>query len=89
MPSADRRPRGGLRNDLQRAPVAPSHRFGAIADRRSLWDVESHARLPFSFPMLVQPSVETMHAHDDDAGLAAVAEAIPATRPLIDGLRAS
>jgi predicted metal-dependent enzyme (double-stranded beta helix superfamily) len=59
--------------------------FSAIQDRRSLWDTDNHERLPFSFPTLVAQSVKTMKRSGNRAGLEAVAEAIPAVRPMIDG----
>ncbi len=58
--------------------------FEAIEERRSLWDTESHERMAFSFPTLVAQSVKRMKKSGNRAGLEAVAEAIPATRPLID-----
>ena len=58
--------------------------FSAIQERRSLWDIESHERLDFSFPSLVAQSVKTMKKNGNRAGLEAVAEAIPAVRPMID-----
>ena len=57
--------------------------FGAISDRRSLWDAETHERVAFSFPKLVEQSVKTMKRSNNREGLEAVAEAIPAARALI------
>jgi predicted metal-dependent enzyme (double-stranded beta helix superfamily) len=60
--------------------------FREIADERSLWDAESHDRMAFSFPALVQQSIKTMHAAGNRPGLEAVAEAIPAVRPVVEAL---
>lgn len=58
--------------------------FKALNDDRSLWDVESHDEQAFSFPELLNQSVKIMKAHGNRDGLEAVAQAIPATRSLID-----
>ncbi len=58
--------------------------FSAISDQRSLWDSDDHERLPFSFPTLVAQSIKSMKKNGNRAGLEAVAEAIPAVRPMID-----
>ena len=58
--------------------------FNAVMDERSLWDAESHAETSFNFQELLRQSIRTMKGHNNRVGLEAVAEAIPATRPLID-----
>lgn len=58
--------------------------FTAVMDERSLWDVETHSETSFNFQELLRQSVKTMQAHENTVGLEAVAEAIPATRALID-----
>lgn len=61
--------------------------FGAIAERRSLWSWEGHERRPFSFPALLGESATAMHRSGNREGLAALAEAMPASRALIDTLK--
>lgn len=58
--------------------------FHAVMDERSLWDAEDHSETPFSFQDLLRQSIKKMKADRNRVGLDAVAEAIPATRPLID-----
>lgn len=58
--------------------------FNAVMDERSLWDSDSHAETSFSFAELLRQSVKTMKSQGNRTGLEAVAEAIPATRKLID-----
>lgn len=60
--------------------------FGALTDRRSLWSWEDHERRPFSFPALLGESANAMHRSGNRAGLDALAEAMPASRALIDTL---
>ncbi|MCO4748085.1 MAG: hypothetical protein KC912_25045 [Proteobacteria bacterium] len=60
--------------------------FGAIQDERSLWDEDSHAELGFSFPALVQQSVKAMKKSDNNAGLTALVQAIPAAKAAVDAL---
>ena len=59
--------------------------FGAVMDQRSLWDADDHQEKAFSFPELINESIKTMKAHRNQIGLEAMAKAIPATRPLIEG----
>lgn len=58
--------------------------FGALMDERSLWDTDDHAEKAFNFQELLKQSIKTMKGHKNRIGLEAVAEAIPATRALID-----
>jgi predicted metal-dependent enzyme (double-stranded beta helix superfamily) len=60
--------------------------FGALMDARSLWSDDDHQQTPFSFPALLQESVKAMKRADNDAGLKALVNAIPATKPLVDAL---
>lgn len=60
--------------------------FGALMDKRSLWGWDDHQEKPFSFPDLVRESVSAMHLSGNRDGLAALAMAIPAAKPLIDAL---
>lgn len=59
--------------------------FGAVMDQRSLWDADDHKEKAFSFEELISQSIKTMKANHNRIGLEAVAKAIPATRPLIEG----
>jgi predicted metal-dependent enzyme (double-stranded beta helix superfamily) len=59
--------------------------FAAVMDERSLWDSDDHQEKVFSFQELISQSIKTMKAHHNQVGLEAVAKAIPATRPLIEG----
>jgi len=59
--------------------------FSAVMDQRSLWDSDDHKEKEFSFHELISQSIKTMKAHHNQVGLEAVAKAIPATRPLIEG----
>lgn len=57
--------------------------FGAVADKRSLWSYDDHQRQRFSFPSLLRESLRTMQLNDNDAGVEAVLEAIPAARGMV------
>jgi len=54
-------------------------------EKRSLWSANGHREQAFSFAALVGVSVRTMKQSPDDKGLEALAGAIPAARPLIEG----
>lgn len=58
--------------------------FGAVMDERSLWSSDGHAETKFSFPELIAESVVAMKQSDNRVGLEALAEAIPAVRPLVE-----
>lgn len=58
--------------------------FPELADKRSLWAWSDHAELPFSFPDLLKQSVAVMKGTGNDAGLIALAEAIPTAKAMID-----
>jgi len=58
--------------------------FNAVMDERSLWDAETHVETSFDFQELLRQSIKAMKAQQNQVGLEAVAEAIPATRALID-----
>ena len=58
--------------------------FSAIMERRSLWTWDGHERTPFSFELLVRESVTAMKRDGNTVGLQAIAEAIPAVRPMIE-----
>ncbi len=58
--------------------------FGALMDKRSLWSANGHEEQPFTFEALVGESVRTMKQSRNQRGLEALAEAIPAARPMID-----
>lgn len=60
--------------------------FGAIMGDRSLWSIDAHEEIPFSFEALMKESIQTMKRDDNEAGLRAVAKAIPATAPMIEPL---
>ncbi len=60
--------------------------FGAIMGDRSLWSIDAHEEIPFSFEALLKESIKTMKRDENEAGLRAVAEAIPATAPMIKPL---
>lgn len=62
--------------------------FRAISGERSLYDANDHHAIPFSFPDLVQQSARMMHLEANEVGLEALAQAIPAARPVVDALRA-
>jgi predicted metal-dependent enzyme (double-stranded beta helix superfamily) len=57
--------------------------FGAVMGERSLWSADTHEEIPFSFEGLVKESIKTMKRDDNEAGLRAVAAAIPETAPMI------
>jgi predicted metal-dependent enzyme (double-stranded beta helix superfamily) len=63
--------------------------FGALMERRSLWSANGHDEQAFSFEALVGESVKTMKQSRNERGLEALAEAIPAAKPMIDSLQAS
>jgi len=58
--------------------------FGALMDERSLWSANGNEEQPFTFEALVGESVRTMKQSRNQRGLEALAEAIPAARPMID-----
>jgi len=58
--------------------------FGALMEKRSLWSANGHEEQPFTFEALVGESVKTMKQSRNDRGLEALAEAIPAAKPMID-----
>ncbi len=57
---------------------------GAIEPERSLWDEHTHEEIRFSFPALVQQSVNAMKRADNQEGLDALVEAIPAARAAVE-----
>ena len=59
--------------------------FATVMAERSLWDTDNHQEKAFTFQELISESIKTMKAHHNQVGLEAVAKAIPATRPLIEG----
>jgi len=63
--------------------------FGALMDKRSLWSANGHEEKAFDFVALVGESVKTMKQSRNDRGLEALADAIPAARPMIDNLPAT
>jgi predicted metal-dependent enzyme (double-stranded beta helix superfamily) len=58
--------------------------FGAVQERRHLWGSIEYDEKPFSFPELLKESAVMMTIDDNDAGLAAMVEAIPASRAILD-----
>ena len=60
--------------------------FGALMEKRSLWSANGHEERAFDFQALVGESIRTMKQSRNDRGLEALAEAIPAARPMIDNL---
>ena len=58
-----------------------------LQERRTLWSASDHAEIPFSFEALVAQSIAAMQRDDNARGLEALAEAIPAVRPLVDRAR--
>ena len=62
--------------------------FGALMEKRSLWSANGHEEKAFSFEALVGESVSMMKQSRNDKGLEALAEAIPAARPMIEAGRA-
>lgn len=58
--------------------------FNAVMDERSLWSEEDHRETGFSFQGLLRESVKGMLRSDNSRGLDALAQAIPAARPMID-----
>jgi predicted metal-dependent enzyme (double-stranded beta helix superfamily) len=60
--------------------------FGAVMEDRSLWTHDDHAKSGFSFEKLLKLSVVAMKDTGNDKGVAAVAEALPAAKPMIDAL---
>lgn len=61
--------------------------FGALADKRSLWDWNDHGEKGFSFPELLKESAKAMHHSGNRAGLDALETAIPKAKPMIAALR--
>jgi predicted metal-dependent enzyme (double-stranded beta helix superfamily) len=59
--------------------------FGAVMDERSLWSSDDFKEKAFSFPALLKESVAAMKKDQNEAGLEALAEAIPAARALVNG----
>ncbi len=70
------------------APAASLHLYGgdfsAVAEKRSLWSFEQHERKAFSFPALLRESLQTMKSSDNKVGIAAVLEAIPVARKMME-----
>ncbi|WP_455222105.1 hypothetical protein [Kaarinaea lacus] len=58
--------------------------FKAVMDERSLWDFEDHEEMTFNFQDLLKESVKGMKLNQNKAGLEALANAIPAVKPMID-----
>jgi predicted metal-dependent enzyme (double-stranded beta helix superfamily) len=57
--------------------------FRAVMDERSLWSYENNEETPFSFEGLLKESVAGMKMNDNQIGLDAIVEAIPATKNMI------
>jgi len=57
-----------------------------IAERRSLWDEHTREEKAFSFPALLKESVAAMRRSDNEAGLQAIMEAMPAARGLVEAV---
>lgn len=55
------------------------------AEERALYTTADKQAVAFSFEALVAESIKRMKQDSNDDGLSALAEAIPATKPLIDG----
>ena len=53
-------------------------------DKRSLWGSEEYEKKSFSFPALLQESVNALQRDGNTAGLSELSKAIPAVKPLID-----
>jgi len=60
--------------------------FAALMDDRSLWSTTDHQRQSFSFPALLRESALRMREDNNEAGLNAIVEAIPATKAMVDNL---
>lgn len=60
--------------------------FGAVMGDRSVWSHDAHERGSFSFEKLLQQSVVAMKRTGNDEGLQGLVEAIPAIKPMVDGL---
>lgn len=60
--------------------------FSAVMGDRSLWTAVEHEQVPFSFERLLAESLKIMKHENNEAGLLAAREAIPATAPMIDAL---
>jgi predicted metal-dependent enzyme (double-stranded beta helix superfamily) len=60
--------------------------FNAVQDRRTLWTSGEHQEIPFSFPALMRESARAMKLAGNQAGLEALVVAIPATKPIVEGL---
>lgn len=57
--------------------------FGALMERRSLWDEAQRREGPFSFEGLVKQSAIAMKRTGNERGLEALGEAIPAIAPML------
>lgn len=57
--------------------------FGALMPKRSLWSCDGHEEKSFSFETLVGESVKVMKQSDNEKGLEALVEAIPAAKPFV------
>lgn len=60
--------------------------FGAVMEQRSLWSSHDHQEMPFNFQQLVAESAKAMKLNDNQKGLDALVQAIPAAKPLVDSL---
>ena len=60
--------------------------FGAVMGRRSLWSFDGHEEKAFSFPELLVESVKRMKLNNNEKGLAALINAIPAAKSMVDAL---
>ena len=57
--------------------------FGALMGQRSLWSSDSHEEKSFDFKELLVESIKMMKVGENHRGLKALAEAIPAVKPLV------
>lgn len=60
--------------------------LGGLAEQRTLWSATDHAESTFSFPELLRESAKAMKRDNNDAGLAALIEAIPVAKAMVDEL---
>jgi len=58
--------------------------FKAVQGQRSLWTSVGHEERPFSFEELLRESAAAMKRDENDAGLRALVEAIPAARAFVE-----
>lgn len=75
------------------APARAFHVYGGnfkkLDEERDLWSWKNKEKIPFSLPAVMQESLVRMVDAENEAGLNAVAKAIPKLEPLVEKVRGS